>query len=157
VSLPAADLEEEWQQSASLATHLLPAATAYGLPRLARLSEQRLCRSIDADNAADMLVLAELHQAPVSTACLVVDQGCSPYRYRNIYSRAAAHKQGQSLTLRCRLMHSAHSMCPDVPSYCVLSVLTLAPVCFCRISSACRCRWLRRTSTMSGRQMATRR
>jgi hypothetical protein len=35
---------------------------------LARLSEQRLCRSIDADNAADMLVLAELHQAPVSPA-----------------------------------------------------------------------------------------
>ncbi|WIA36439.1 hypothetical protein OEZ86_007748 [Tetradesmus obliquus] len=57
------DLHEEWEQDPAMATHLLAAADMYQLGRLARICEQRLCRSIDVDNAAHLLALAEQHQA----------------------------------------------------------------------------------------------
>lgn len=60
-----ADLHEEWEQDPAMATHLLAAADMYQLGRLARICEQRLCRSIDVDNAAHLLALAEQHQAHV--------------------------------------------------------------------------------------------
>jgi hypothetical protein len=64
--LLSADAYGEWQQDPAMATHLLAAADIYQLPRLARICEQRLCRSISVDNAAHLLVLAEQHHAHVS-------------------------------------------------------------------------------------------
>lgn len=67
VQMLPADLHEEWEQDPAMATHLLAAADMYQLGRLARICDQRLCRSIDVDNAAHLLALAEQHQAHVGT------------------------------------------------------------------------------------------
>lgn len=66
-----ADIDEDWQQYPAMATHLLAAADLCQLQRLARLCEQRLCRSITLENAAHLLMLAERHQAHVGNVCWV--------------------------------------------------------------------------------------
>jgi hypothetical protein len=57
---------------------VLAAADVYQLLRLKRLCEQRMCRSIDADNAAHFLTLAIQHGASVSTAGYAAGLGFVP-------------------------------------------------------------------------------
>lgn len=42
---------------------LLAAADKYGLDRLKALCEEALCNNLDVDNAADTLILADVHSA----------------------------------------------------------------------------------------------
>ncbi|KAL6861546.1 hypothetical protein ACP4OV_017246 [Aristida adscensionis] len=65
------EMEQEEEEEAAMAQHLLVAADRYGLERLKLICEEKLCRRIDTASAAAILALAEQHGCGgLKRACL---------------------------------------------------------------------------------------